>query len=1539
MKRIISCGKKAALQFKLLLVFNFLCMGLLAQVPELQFPLSHSGEVIDVDFSPDGKYLVSASKDNSAKIWDIENGKLLFTLEDFDINNDIDYYWGWRGIKQQIKSVRFSDDGKHVLTKFEKDYNPSGNNVQVAYFYVWDAFTGKLEDGLLDYSEFKNGCKGLLYSELKKWKTVSNHPKTNSISSNGKYYLSVKGEDQHLEIFDAKDGRSLIKALKNLDQYQVTFTPDGNHVLAIDLDDKIIIYDVLANKIVFSKKIPGHLNVEFSNAGNFALIQQLDKEGKESCQILQLEISTGKIVNRFGMNERYFDCLAYDEKLDRLYVIAGFDEKKRLISFHGGSVSYEVFGAFQNIFLEPDGNILGIMNEGKLERFNASQGNKIGEVNDYRTEIYSSINQSVLQYTENPLQLTSFFNCNEVKQNEDSIYRSRKYQVLSILTNDGNDVDTAGIKLYFSEFGTHMTFTNNQATPKHNFLSFSKDGKLMVTTNTLFEIEIWSLETRKKLVVCKGDSRRIVDRYFVKNGKELVVADDAGTQRIIDVKTGKILFSADLNVGDIIEYTNVENQIKVTSFDKIYIAYYDIKTGAAIPDSLIKKPESWRRLKVDDENEFEIRELSYENELRKKSDNSVVKTWTDRDWNMNVWNGKYLHLSNHGDQKNFKNEIINLNTGEVSSFEGKVIYRSWKTSQVYVLKENELATFDFLEGKWIKSIHGDFGPSDSYVYSLNNDLLYLVNKKDRIMVWDMSKGVVQDTLIDPGADFADIDLIDDFLVGITPFKFITLFNLESKKKICRADFFNDYPEGLEISPNKDLLIAWGPNNMCVIDLKEGKMISSINCGITIDYYNFSPDGKFVWDQHEEGDYVDFFNPRMGISFSKAHLGKYDFDEDEKGNFSIKLSNTGKRLATHFRTKKDGYIKIWNPETGAQISSIYLEELNGDFWKDERYLYSKWSSTDKYLLVTNENGYDGIIRHSIFEVETAKEVFSFLGDEGSFEGFSGNDEFFYTGRNNKLFVREIKTGKVVEELQVGGYPRINDDKVILQDESKLVYWNIKESKELLTWISLGPKDHVVVHPDGYFDGTPEGISKLYYRKGMEFIPVEAYFEQFYRPGLWERIITGQEIEKSSTNFNEQKPLPGILFLNPSTGKIEFRGSGIDLITTTSAFGLKFNITDMGGGVNGWRIYQNGKLIEEKNLVLQNGERKTLEVSVILQSGLNEFKVTAMNNEKFESSQSAVIKFDGKENTPSDLYLIAIGINQYQKETYDLNYAVPDAEAFKSAMSKSGSSIFKKVRMKFITDEKATKSNILSELKTWTDSIKPNDVFVFYYAGHGSMTAQTTDGVSEFYLVPHDVTNLYSNEMLNEKGISAEELQKLSKDIKAQKQLFMLDACQSGGALDLMASRGAVEEKAMAILARSTGTYWLTASGSEQLAGEFASIGHGVFTFSVLLGLSGKGDGDGDGKISVKELSYYIENTVPELSEKFKGNAQYPVSYGFGQDFPLGISNTFSVVVPENSSQGKYASFSLEELKRMKQEAVSAEEYDKAAELKKEIDSRK
>jgi hypothetical protein len=41
------------------------------------------------------------------------------------------------------------------------------------------------------------------------------------------------------------------------------------------------------------------------------------------------------------------------------------------------------------------------------------------------------------------------------------------------------------------------------------------------------------------------------------------------------------------------------------------------------------------------------------------------------------------------------------------------------------------------------------------------------------------------------------------------------------------------------------------------------------------------------------------------------------------------------------------------------------------------------------------------------------------------------------------------------------------------------------------------------------------------------------------------------------------------------------------------------------------------------------------------------------------------------------------------------------------------------------------------------------------------------------------------------------------------------------------------------------------------------------------------------VSIYELKSYIESLVPEYSQKFKGQVQYPYTFSKGQDFPVAV----------------------------------------------------
>ncbi|MBK6966515.1 MAG: caspase family protein [Bacteroidales bacterium] len=508
------------------------------------------------------------------------------------------------------------------------------------------------------------------------------------------------------------------------------------------------------------------------------------------------------------------------------------------------------------------------------------------------------------------------------------------------------------------------------------------------------------------------------------------------------------------------------------------------------------------------------------------------------------------------------------------------------------------------------------------------------------------------------------------------------------------------------------------------------------------------------------------------------------------------------------------------------------------------------------------------------------------------------------RDNNIRLIDTKTGSLVQLIKGhnGAVVDVNysaDGKYLVSysEDNTVRLWDAATGKEKAKLFSfLESDDWVVVSPDGRFDGNPSGMKRLYFNKGVATIPLESLFDNFYTPNLLPRILNGETFEPSPVDVNSLIAAPVVtISVEKDQRNLVVENDVLSIDSDKDLLTLKVNASCPSDAISEIRLFLNGKLLQTtRNLVVEDDvqveKSVTRTFTVMLMPGENMFKATAFNTQRTESMPSEIIvNYKPLKPEPGtvangiQLHLLVIGINAYKNPKYNLNYANADASAFKESLEIGSNTLFSKINTYYLKDAEATKAGISDVLNRIKTDAGQQDMFVFYYAGHGVLNDK-----KEFFLVPHDVTQLYGNDdALAQKGLSADQLQQYSKDIKAQKQLFILDACQSAGALDqVIASRGVAEEKAIAQLARATGTHWLTASGSEQFASEFSQLGHGTFTYVLLEALTGKAD-TGDKKITINEIDAYLQEQVPEVTNKFKGTPQYPASYGFGNDFPVKV----------------------------------------------------
>ncbi|MBL7864668.1 MAG: caspase family protein [Cyclobacteriaceae bacterium] len=493
-------------------------------------------------------------------------------------------------------------------------------------------------------------------------------------------------------------------------------------------------------------------------------------------------------------------------------------------------------------------------------------------------------------------------------------------------------------------------------------------------------------------------------------------------------------------------------------------------------------------------------------------------------------------------------------------------------------------------------------------------------------------------------------------------------------------------------------------------------------------------------------------------------------------------------------------------------------------------------------------------------------------------------------------------------EVISFLKANGDKTYRGIEE--VYKNLGELVlPFATLFTTDDNDWVCWTPKGYFNCSSAGGRYFGWhvnrgiRKLADFYTAEQYFEILFRPvHMQKSMVQGKRIEEILKDEGERifdlgrlhRPSEGVFgsYKLISSNQVTFKEG--KFLTGARQLTLDVDLVDGGGGIKEVNIYHNDKLVfTDRDVVTKGeGEKAAKQYLVDLTNDLNEFKVVVVNYQKIESHPDVLqIEYTGQVIATSSLHLLVVGINKYMNSAYNLNYAQPDAKAFVDRLTDgTNNNIFKSIEKVEIYDELATKENIVKGFKAISARAKPEDVFVFFYAGHGSLDEEHKDkeGDAPFYFVPSDVTKLYGDpEQLQKKGFSGAELRDHLTQIRSTKQIVLMDACHSGGALKGMNVRAvASDEKAIVQLARSSGVVWIASSGTKQYATEFDVLQHGVFTYALLEALNGKAD-NGDNKITVNELKLFMEDRVPELTKQYGGQAQYPTGYIHGNDFPISV----------------------------------------------------
>ncbi len=265
----------------------------------------HKDEVTALIYSPNGKYIISGSRDETVKMWDVSTRKNLKTFI---------------GHKGTINSLSYSYDGKYIASGSEdKTIN------------IWDVKTGKLFKSLIGHE-----------SEVV---AVEFNPVKNELAS-----LSV---DNQVIIWDVKTGKKLLKLEGEKGVItSISYSPNGKELASAGINEPIKIWNIelgILKKIkTIGKDFQGSY-IDYNQNGTNIVIGN-------SKIIRIIDVSNGKELKKFDKMDSSIVNVSYSPKNE--YLLIGTGTTVQIINLKSGVEVTRLIGS--NALFSPMENTLAI---------------------------------------------------------------------------------------------------------------------------------------------------------------------------------------------------------------------------------------------------------------------------------------------------------------------------------------------------------------------------------------------------------------------------------------------------------------------------------------------------------------------------------------------------------------------------------------------------------------------------------------------------------------------------------------------------------------------------------------------------------------------------------------------------------------------------------------------------------------------------------------------------------------------------------------------------------------------------------------------------------------------------------------------------------------------------------------------------------------------------------------------------------------------------------------------------------------------------
>jgi WD40 repeat protein len=455
----------------------------------------HTDALWAASFSPDSTRVVTASEDKTARIWNAVSGQLIATL-----TGHTDSVWAASFSPDSTRVVTASKDktawiwnaanGKPIATLTghteeveAASFSPDGTRVATASSdktaRIWNAATGRLVATLTGHTDSV-------------WAA--------SFSPDGNRVVTAS-KDKKARIWNAATGQPIATLTGHTEEVEAaSFSPDGKRVVTASSDEKARVWNAATGLLIAT--LTGHTDglhvASFSPDGTRVVTASRDKTARV------WNVATGQLIATLTGHTAEVHAASFSLDGTRV-VTASWDYTARIWDAASGQPLATFTGhtgAFLAASFSPDGWVVTTSDDDTAQIWNAATGQLISTLTGHAGPFFAA---------------------------------SFSPDGTRVVTTSGDDT----AQIWNAATGQLIRAPLTEQTGAFLAASFSPDGTRVVTASDDFTAQIWNAATDQVISTLTGHKNDVRMASFSPDGTRVVTASDDKTARVWNAATGQ----------------------------------------------------------------------------------------------------------------------------------------------------------------------------------------------------------------------------------------------------------------------------------------------------------------------------------------------------------------------------------------------------------------------------------------------------------------------------------------------------------------------------------------------------------------------------------------------------------------------------------------------------------------------------------------------------------------------------------------------------------------------------------------------------------------------------------------------------------------------------------------------------------------------------------------------------------------------------------------------------------------------------------------